>query len=710
MFFRRVFSRKEHSAPTISRSDHDSNSSNTVTCSPKRTLRKSSSDEKRGLSVLQLTPLWEHIIRTKSLPSNVCEKRIFEEFAERLHDPEWQVRQHALRVLVDVLIVMGPQSDQYFQLVLVPLIENLSHAAPAVRKGALDALKVYMTETAMIESILLQIIDLGMERKPNTEYNYGGRMCVGTMLALPAIVYTCLGTNKQVFVLRTVIDALTNKMIVMPYQEVALKVLLRIREMIGVREFSEYIAHGAYREFELLCNVYGLHSNTNTEIDMYIPGSAANSANSWQLYSASTRENHCKIKRTELNWRNDDDADDSDDFFGRSLDSSKYRRLPEICSKSSSMQRSKSSADAKTMCPEVSIMSKCPHSATIASVTCDDKCDKEKVIMETEIKIQDTPVTMRIVEASNDNECSTSMTSTDEDNASVYEHSGVVRVLTDSELEEVNNSMLDNIPRTPKRVTFGGEEVKMRTPDSDSVLQSDNDDLNRMARQLFEPPPKFDIVSDGSTKHTTNRQSSSNNVPTRPSTTSSTVSHAAKKQSTEARYKSASPVRRRQSFGANGPENMSLSPRATHKGIEVFHNLQRSPSISPSRSRRTSPEKQQRTITTSGPEPTDNNAESMSSASPTVLADVAREASKSITTNSGGDAIEPIAIRSATEASAGTSTMSESTQTNFPITNAPNTDDDNDKNASWETLDLVDEECLRNLKSGVCDFTQHKRA
>lgn len=261
MFFRRVFSRKEHSAPSTSRYDLVAKSTDTVQKSPKRSVRKSSSDDKRGLSVLQLTPLWEHIIRTKSLPNNVCERRIFEEFAERLHDPEWQVRQHALRVLVDVLIVIGPQSDQYFQLVLYPLIENLCHAAPAVRKGALDALKVYMAETMMIESVLLQIIDLGMERK-TIEENYGGRLCVGTMLALPAIVHPCLNTNKQVFVLRTVIDALTNKMLLMPYQEVALKVLLRIREMIGAREFSEYIAHGAYREFELLCNVYGLHSNT----------------------------------------------------------------------------------------------------------------------------------------------------------------------------------------------------------------------------------------------------------------------------------------------------------------------------------------------------------------------------------------------------------------------------------------------------------------
>lgn len=690
MFFRRVFSRKEHSAPAISRLDLESNTANSsVTCSPKRTIRKSSSDDKRGISVLQLTPVWEHIIRTKSLPDNVCERRIFDEFVERLHDPEWQVRQHALRVLVDVLIVMGPQSDQYFQPILFPLIENLGHAAPAVRKGALDALKVYMTETARIESILLQVIDLGMERRSIQE-KYGGRLCVGTMLALPSLVHTCLGSTKQAFVLRTVIDVLTNKMILMPFQEVALKVLLRIREMIGVREFSEYIAHGAYREFELLCNVYGLQSNPDSEIDSYMPVSS-DSTNSWQIYSSNTRENHCKIKRTELNWRNDDDELYSDDLLSSSLENGgKYRRLPEICSKPYPTPCPKTSACSQQSCHGAPAVQPCPHSITISSATSDKKCDREKVIMETEIKIQDTPVTMRIVEAENDNECSTS-SYTDEDNGSVYEHSGVVRVLTDSELEEVNNNLMENIPRTPKRVTFGGEEVKMRTPDSDSVLQSDNDDLNRMARQLFEPPPKFDIGSDSSSQQ---QPQQSVKKTERPKTASSSISHTANNSTIDhqpskvARYtKSASPIRRRQSYSSTGSENMSLSPRATHKGIEVLHNLQRSPNISPNRSRRASPEKERPVESV-----TLEAAGAGSSTMETTRAAVSIDLAESGMNGSIADGTMTVPVSPAT--------VSEATQTTTQITNTDKTED-NEKKATWETLDLVDDECLRNLKSGV---------
>lgn len=670
MFFRRVFSRKERSAPSNSRFGIQSNEANTaepITRSPKRGLRKSLSDDKRGLSVLQLTPLWEHIIRTKSLPEDICEQQIFDEFVERFHDPEWQVRQHALRVLVDVLIVMGQRSDLYFQPILFPLIENLGHPAPAVRKGALDALKVYMTETGMIETVLLQIINLGMDRQSLQE-KYGSRLCVGTMLSLPSLVHTCLGTSKQPFVLRHVIDALTSKMIMMPYQEVALKILLRIREMTGVREFSEYIAHGAYREFELLCNVYGLHSNPDSEIDTYMPPSS-DSNRSWQVFASNSNENHCKVKRTELNWRNDDDELYSDDLTASSIENgSKYRKLPEIGPRPypTPCPKSCSQAGCSQTCSEI-IPPTRPSSRPPDSAKSDKKCDKEKVIMETEIQIQDTPVTMRIVEASNDMDYSGSFT--DEDNGSrdgsVYEHSGVVRVVSDSELEEVNNNLVDMIPRTPKRVTFGGEEVKMRTPDSDSVLQSDNDDLNKMARQLFEMPARIDIGSDSSSQQieTRSRKERPKTVGSPAVTTSSTQSKVDNQLKT-VRYKSASPVKRRSSFGQSGGENMSLSPRATHKGIEVLHNLQRSPSISPNRSRKNSPEK------TMSPQ-------------------------KAIPLNNPDETPVP--------------TIDFKTSSSMPDLSTPpaelpthaKSEQSDERKATWETLGLVDSDCLRNLKSGV---------
>lgn len=137
-------------------------------------------------------------------------------------------------------------------------------------------------------------------------------------------------------------------------------------------------------------------------------------------------------------------------------------------------------------------------------------------------------------------------------------------------------------------------------------------------------------------------------------------------QSKAMRFKSASPVKRRSSFSQSGTENMSLSPRVTHKGIEVLHNLQRSPSISPNRSRRESPEK-----------PVEKTSTSVMGENTAPIPDD----SGTNTTN----AMMP--------------DLNVATQTDNPTaTKAFKTDD---RKATWESLGLVDSECLRNLKSGV---------
>lgn len=69
----------------------------------------------------------------------------FLEISERLRDPEWEVRQHALRVLIDVLPTLNADIvDKVMQPVVPELVNNLGHPAPAVRKGALDAFRVFL--------------------------------------------------------------------------------------------------------------------------------------------------------------------------------------------------------------------------------------------------------------------------------------------------------------------------------------------------------------------------------------------------------------------------------------------------------------------------------------------------------------------------------------------------------------------------------------
>lgn len=566
MFFRRVFSRKEPT--TNGRYPQEEIGTLTIPPSPHRNrlVRRTSSEEKRGLAVLQLTPLWEHIIRTKSLPTNVNETEMFEEFLERLRDPEWQVRQHALRVLVDVLIVMKQSADQFFAPLVRQLVENLGHAAPAIRKGALDVLKVYMSETAMPEKVLLEIIDLGLEQKLNNAIF--GRLCVGVMLSLPSLIQPTLGTSKRDYILKSTIDALTRKMVQVTYQEVALKVLLRIREMVGAREFSEHIAHGAYREFELLCNVYGLPRSENAadaSNDLYISTSAGGNR-TWQVLTAGNEKqvnnnkgnkntNNSKVRPTELYWKSttDEDDDDNDNEDGNKVRPSMYQ-----------------------------------------------SDDDEKVIMETEINIDNTPVTMRILEQKESHMIRYNDDSGEEEElvGPVYEHSGIVRVLTDSELEEINNGLntvdgMEYMRRTPRRVTFGGEIVKMRTPDSDSVTQSDGDDQRRRSNTQSPTAAKNSLLID-----IPNDNTIPTTLPSPPSRASSAIGSLNNVNSILAltspdRPKSAlttSPVMiKRVRRLSSSPVNDIISSTPPHKQIEVLHNLQRSPSISPTRiSRRNS--------------------------------------------------------------------------------------------------------------------------
>ncbi|XP_037902501.1 uncharacterized protein LOC119646189 isoform X2 [Hermetia illucens] len=589
MFFRRMFSRKDKdkerdrdssasppppstklsNTPTSSASILDS-SNQCISIVQKSPMKRRMSASGVNFSVIQLTPLWEHIIRTRTLPEDLNPATMFDEFIERLGDPEWQVRQHALRVLIDVLIVMGQKADSYFAPIIPQLVENLGHPAPTVRKGALDALRVYISETAMPESILLEIMDIGLNQRITNE-PFGGRLTCGVMLSLPSLVQATLHTSKRNYILQSAVDMLVNKMTQVTYQEVTLKVLLRIRDLVGPDEFSNYMSHGAYREFELLCNVYGL-SEPETLV--------SSSRSSWHaINSFEPDDGDSSSNQVDMFWRSEDD----DELFkGEEYD------------------------------------------------------PNEKVIMETEIKINDDTLTMRILERKDepleDGNCHAIICSDDDEITGTLENSGLIHVLSDSELEDINNNVTDDnenddrfVPRTPKRVTFGGEIVKMRTPDSDTTVHSDADNSSRsMSERRFEnlnfltveipndntkpvqrsksatvtppssvtptprstPPasPKAPLqqppLKDPPTK-VIPAPAADPTSPSKPISSSPTSLLSPKKQLTpdESKPKSAtaSPFRRI----SISPVDAIISPKPVHKEIEVLHNLQRSPCISP---------------------------------------------------------------------------------------------------------------------------------
>lgn len=313
----------------------------------------------------------------------------------------------------------------------------------------------------------------------------------------------------------------------------------RIRQMIGSREFAEYIAHGDHREFELLCNVYGLPDylpTRDSRNDLY-DASDSMKYSAWQVLSPDFIASS-NIRPSEVCWKSttEDEADESDMSTDRIAKSMYLRKT--------------------NSCPNVF-----PSSDS-----------NEKVIMETEINIENTPVTMRILEEK----------SYDDDNnacrSSVYEHSGIIRVLTDSELDEMNNGEYYTRSRTPRRVTFGGESIKLRTPDSDSVAQSDSDAKSRNKSLESSTVSVADIlhidIPMDNTKELSLQRSKSAGITRSDSVSPNSVSPVE-------RAKSARPRR-------FTPANSIVSPIPPHKQIEVLHNLQRSPLISPDRNRRNS--------------------------------------------------------------------------------------------------------------------------
>ncbi|XP_055639699.1 uncharacterized protein LOC129777456 [Toxorhynchites rutilus septentrionalis] len=524
MFFRRVFAKNNGSSATSGEgSSSTSNSSNNASSSSPARYRRvlNVEDNHRVLSVLQLTPLWEYIIRNNELPVGLNMNELFREFLERLHDPEYQVRQHSLRVLIDVLIVLRDESDVYFGPLLPPIIDNLGHPSPAVRKGALDVLKVYIAQTKMPEVVMLEIMNYGMDRNPKDPLST--RYIVGVMLALPSLIQPAILTAKRTFILRAVINALGGKMVQITYQEISLKILLKIKNTIGSREFYECISISYRRDFDLLCNVYGLPNPPKSPrrenvVNLTPPGSEVPMRRSWKPHIPQVPTTEMlpplqplspKAQRWKSGSYNDISRAENHEFDSKS--------------------RLKGSDDR--LGHSSYAISKLPNhgSSVVRRVSVDnvDKIDDSKVIMETEIKINKESVTMRILEAENSQSISDE---SDEDNAKRY---GVVRVLTDSEFDESSatrtleaspsgaqeQSSDEYVRRTPRRVRFGGEIVKMRTPDSDTFEQSDQDGLTNSQSSSSSAP-----INVNNHNSSVTASSSSRSSPIRSALKSSTSS------------------------------------------------------------------------------------------------------------------------------------------------------------------------------------------
>ncbi|KAG8323379.1 hypothetical protein J6590_006390 [Homalodisca vitripennis] len=480
--------------------------------------RTPSTPQKRPNSsgkILELTPLWEQILRYNRLPQNVEKVKVFAELAMRLSDPEWEVRQHAMRVLVDLIPVI-PDSNNDLDALMIPVVltevtYNLEHPAPAVRKSALDVLSTYIKYSSDPEFVLRSVVSQGLE-SPAANSN----LAMSVLVCIPPLLQdlqSILTKRQQSFShqsLVQIVTALSKKLVQNSFQQKTIDAMVKIRELVGETRFDHFLESyypQVKRDFDVLCKVFEVRSNNSnlgdSGIDIQpestqITDTNDNEEDDWSdneaplhrssnvTSSTSTTErsrfelskeelhklesNSKLFSRTETDSnadsqeKRDEDAVDEEDYAQSESDVS----VREHNSSDTGEQDSENDSDGEK------VIKKKPHIDDVfGEMTIHDNedsmdiLDDGRVVMETEIKFNsETAITMTILEEKNDEgklqKENTVSLEESEEQGNRFTNDFVMHVVEDDE---------NSLKRTPRRVRFGGEVVKLRTPDSDVTIE-----------------------------------------------------------------------------------------------------------------------------------------------------------------------------------------------------------------------------------------------
>lgn len=164
------------------------------------------------------------------------------------------MRQHALRVLVDIIPLIDKEAlDTKVETVLNEVVRNLGHVGPAVRKGAVDALKIYLNNSRKPNSIFKELISKGVEHSQQNKVNTN--ISLGIIIAIPFLINSKITNEAIRYSVRVLLDRIGKAV----HQESILRSLLRTKGIIGARKFDGIVdAHKSRREFEMLCELYNL--------------------------------------------------------------------------------------------------------------------------------------------------------------------------------------------------------------------------------------------------------------------------------------------------------------------------------------------------------------------------------------------------------------------------------------------------------------------
>ncbi|RVE52620.1 hypothetical protein evm_002739 [Chilo suppressalis] len=494
-----------------------------------------------------LAPLWDRVIRARALPPDLDVQLLYVAIRDRLLHPEWEVRLHALRVLADLLPLSGNALSFPFDQV----VDNLGHNSPNVRKAALDALKVFCTHCEDSECAARAILDKCSYhniRPHSANIDNKVNVITGLILSIPSLM-AILKRRNPALDMFPIFKILGDKLFDLVHRDVAQRSLLKLRRVCGPRDYMIYFSRLDLKvqdKFRHLCELYD--------------------EDSMDVYYAPRKSIYRDNNQTLLKINH---------VFSSPI------TTPLMLSTDTSSEESFSHIPF--------------YNNNFA-----------KVIIETEIKFDaDTAITMTVLEE-NDSETdknSVSNTGSEEDCDS-----------SDRNMLKYSDGDSEDTDVVVKKVRFGGESVKIRTPDSENLLSSEDDNNANKTRKdhidevLQQNTPAIVSKANEIKREALERESivksvKKSGIPlpviqNKAQHNSSLPQHNKVKLKSKSlselydyfRTKNDDQERKpREGSGfaltlaeVRSPEKVP-SPVEPHREVEVLHNLQRSPVVSPRR-------------------------------------------------------------------------------------------------------------------------------
>ncbi|KAK6621261.1 hypothetical protein RUM43_011567 [Polyplax serrata] len=426
---------------------------------------------------LQLTPIWEEVIKNGRLPLEINQDQIFQEISIRLEDLEWPVRQHAFRVLSDIIPILPKDclDERMIQNdILNKLVINLGHPAPGIRKVASETVQKYLRRTGQTEKMLEALIQYGV-KEVNLINNdkariLGDNITLGTIVSLPDILRPfvlpenggyCLTQALLVKIIQTLSTQVRNP----NYREECLESFRKIRDLVGQERFRKGLEITPDKDFILSLMFFGGERGSPGPIEEIMWSDETKSDNSYDDINYLHKPDGYKENAYIVSNESSEDCTDGTDTetYTKDPTPNDIDADPDFCTS----QR-----------PDVEYLS--PSTLSIDGDKRKETPEKgfsappsPRILLEAEIQLaKNKAVTMRVtqedeeeMEEEDDSSSNANSESSLVERRFTTEDGNLIMKLLHSN-EEIESA---DKPRTPRRVHFGGEVIKLRTPDSDTT-------------------------------------------------------------------------------------------------------------------------------------------------------------------------------------------------------------------------------------------------